>query len=234
MLLGYVSSKKPTAPSGGWSDLWKQEDYWAMWLGLTIVVLAIAFWSLGNDFLNRIVLKVPNYSDYRTAVAYISSHKSALFTLYLFFLGLFTIAVKALTGYGTPNSVLRKNRDCINGSETKEQLLKYSYPGNVRELFHLIERGRILAVDGKIAPKDIWGDSEEIQQTPSSFDSDEEFFNLFRNNQYPTLEEVEKHYIAAALKRSKGNKTQTASLLGISVRNLYRKLQSYESEPSNH
>ncbi len=98
MLLGYVSAKKPTAPSGGWSDLWKQEDYWAMWLGLTIVVLAIAFWSLGNNFLNRIVLKVPNYSDYRTAVAYISSHKSALFTLYLFFLGLFSIAVKALTG----------------------------------------------------------------------------------------------------------------------------------------
>lgn len=118
--------------------------------------------------------------------------------------------------------------------ETKEQLLNYSFPGNVRELFHLIERGRILATDGKIASKDIWGDSEQIVQTSSSLDSGEEFFNLFRNNHYPTLEEVEKHYIAAALKRAKGNKTQTAGLLGISVRNLYRKLQSYESEPSNH
>ena len=97
--LGYLSvAKKSTAPSGGWSDLWKQEDYWAMWLGLTIVLLAIVFWSIGNNFMNWIVLKIPNYSDYRTAISYISSHKSALLALYLFFLILYSIAVKVLTG----------------------------------------------------------------------------------------------------------------------------------------
>lgn len=97
--MGYVSTaKKSTTPSGGWSDLWKQEDYWAMWLGLTIVLLAIVFWSTGNNFMNRIVLEIPNYSDYSTAVSYIGSHKNTLLTLYLFFLSLFSIAVKALTG----------------------------------------------------------------------------------------------------------------------------------------
>jgi len=97
--LGYVSTaKKSTAPSGGWSDLWKQEDYWATWLGLTIVLLAIVFWSRGNNFMNWIVLKTPIYSDYRTAMSYVSSHTSALFALYFFFLVLFSIAVKALTG----------------------------------------------------------------------------------------------------------------------------------------
>jgi uncharacterized integral membrane protein (TIGR00698 family) len=97
--MGYVSTaKKPTAPSGGWSDLWKQEDYWAMWLGLAIVLSAIAFWSLGNNSMNWIVLKTPNFSDYRTAISYLNSHKSALLALYLFFLILFSIAIKALSG----------------------------------------------------------------------------------------------------------------------------------------
>ncbi|WP_407313976.1 YeiH family protein [Desulfosporosinus sp. SB140] len=97
--MGYISAeKKSTGPSGGWTDLWKQEDYWAMWLGLAIVLLAILFWSIGNNFMSWIVLKIPNYSDYRTALSYIISHKSALLALYLFFLVLFSIAVKALTG----------------------------------------------------------------------------------------------------------------------------------------
>ena len=97
--MGYLSTaKKSTAPSGGWSDLWKQEDYWAMWLGLTIVLLAIVFWSIGNNFMNWIVLKVPNYSDYRTAINYISGHKNALLALFLFLLSLFSIAIKILTG----------------------------------------------------------------------------------------------------------------------------------------
>ncbi|MCO5385111.1 putative sulfate exporter family transporter [Desulfosporosinus sp.] len=97
--MGYVSSaKKSTTPSGGWSDLWKQEDYWAVWLGLTIVVLAIVFWSNGINFMNWIVLKIPSYSYYSTAISYVSSHMTTLLTLYLFFLILFSIAVKALTG----------------------------------------------------------------------------------------------------------------------------------------
>ncbi|WP_407313984.1 sigma-54-dependent transcriptional regulator [Desulfosporosinus sp. SB140] len=111
--------------------------------------------------------------------------------------------------------------------ETMEKLLTYDFPGNVRELFHLIERGLILSIDGKIRPKDIWGKLEQIHKTPPSFDSAEEFFNIFRDNHHPSLEDVEKHYILATLKRVKGNKTQAANLLGISVRNLYRKLQSY-------
>lgn len=97
--MGYVSTeKKSTTPSGGLSDLWKQEDYWAMWLGLTIILLAIVFWIHGNTFMNWIVLKIPNYSDYSAAIGYIYSHKSALLELYLFFLILFSVAVKALTG----------------------------------------------------------------------------------------------------------------------------------------
>lgn len=111
--------------------------------------------------------------------------------------------------------------------ETKERLQTYDYHGNVRELFHLIERGQILSMDGKITPKDIWGESEKFRNISASSDSDQGFFDLFHDNHSPSLEDVEKHYILATLKKVKGNKTQAASLLGISVRNLYRKLQSY-------
>lgn len=95
--MGNVSiPKQSTAPSGGWSDLWKQEDYWAMWLGIAMVLAAIILWNAGNTFMNWIVLKVPSYSDYRMALKYLSRHLSALLALYLFFLILFSIAVKAL------------------------------------------------------------------------------------------------------------------------------------------
>jgi two-component system NtrC family response regulator len=125
--------------------------------------------------------------------------------------------------------VLKKllHHDYILLPETREQLLNYAFPGNVRELFHLIERGQILSIDGRIAPIDIWGKPEQVLKTSHSFDSVEGFFDIFRDNQYPSLEDVEKHYILATLKKVKGNKTQAASSLGISVRNLYRKLQSY-------
>lgn len=97
--MGYVSTgKKTTIPSGKWSNLWKQEDYWAMWLGLVIVLLAVVFSNTGNTFMNWIVVKIPSYSDYRTALGYLSSQRSAFIALFLFLLVLFSMSIKALTG----------------------------------------------------------------------------------------------------------------------------------------
>ncbi|EGW35956.1 sigma-54 dependent transcriptional regulator [Desulfosporosinus sp. OT] len=121
------------------------------------------------------------------------------------------------------------HHDYVLLQETQELLLNYDFPGNVRELFHLIERGQILSTGGRIAPQDIWGKLEQALKASPSLDSDEGFFDLFRDNRYPSLEDVEKHYILATLKKVKGNKTQAANLLGISVRNLYRKIQGYEN-----
>lgn len=112
--------------------------------------------------------------------------------------------------------------------ETREQLLNYDFPGNIRELYHLIERGQILSTGGMITPGDIWPEkSEQTGRAPLSLAPEEGLFNLFRNNHPPTLEELEKQYILVTMKKVKGNKTEAANLLGISVRNLYRKLQNY-------
>lgn len=111
--------------------------------------------------------------------------------------------------------------------ELREQLLKYDFPGNVRELFHLIERGQILSTEGIITPNDIWpNQSEKIIETAPS-DEVSGLFMISSSNQRPSLEELEEYYILDTLEYVKGNKTQAANLLGISVRNLYRKLQSY-------
>ncbi len=113
-------------------------------------------------------------------------------------------------------------------SETREQLLNYNFPGNIRELCHLIERGRILSNGGTIAPKDIWPEkAEQLRKSPLSSDPEEGFFNIFCDNHPPCLEELEKQYILVTMTKVKGNKTEAANILGISVRNLYRKLQNY-------
>lgn len=88
--------KKRTEPSGNWSDLWRQEDYWTVWIGLIIVLSAILLWETGSAFLTFLVFSVPVYSDFDTALGYVRNHMAALFALYLFFMSLFAIAVKAL------------------------------------------------------------------------------------------------------------------------------------------
>ncbi|MCR6546060.1 YeiH family protein [Dehalobacterium formicoaceticum] len=88
--------EKLTVPSGKWSDLWQQEDYWAVWIGLVIVLAAILFRNTGNSFLTLLVFIVPDYSDPAAAISYVQNHMTALFALYLFFMILFAIAVKAM------------------------------------------------------------------------------------------------------------------------------------------
>jgi len=44
---------------------------------------------------------------------------------------------------------------------------------------------------------------------------------------FPTLSELEKQHILAALKRSKGNRTHAAKMLSISIRTLRNKLNEY-------
>ncbi|MEA4902021.1 sigma-54 dependent transcriptional regulator [Desulfitobacterium sp.] len=110
--------------------------------------------------------------------------------------------------------------------KTQELLLTYDFPGNVRELFHLIERGQILSSRGLITPKDIWpNQSEQFIKTATPEAAG--ILKLFQANKQPSLEELEKFYILDTLEQVKGNKAEAAHLLKISVRTMYRKLQSY-------
>lgn len=123
-------------------------------------------------------------------------------------------------------------------TETQKALLAYDFPGNVRELAHLIERGIILSERSLIYPQDLWPERGEGQVNalgamPITKADDENIQLRGEKKQsesleeYPTLAEIEKKHILSTLKKVDGNKAHAARLLGISVRNLYRKIEEY-------
>ncbi|MED1945760.1 MULTISPECIES: sigma-54 dependent transcriptional regulator [Brevibacillus] len=108
-------------------------------------------------------------------------------------------------------------------------LLAYSFPGNVRELAHMIERAVVLAKGVEIEDKDLFPHEQPVLHNPSdrkllsSAETEEEEVFLLKN--------VEREHIKHVLDVLQWNKTKTAEKLGISVRNLYRKIEEYELRP---
>ncbi|NHM32176.1 sigma-54 interaction domain-containing protein [Neobacillus terrae] len=110
------------------------------------------------------------------------------------------------------------------------QLKEYDWPGNVRELENILGRAIIfmgyheVAIDVKYLP--------ELKSRLKNEQAD--FKNtLTGQNQVPLgelLEEYERKIIREKLEQMNGNKTSTARVLGLSVRNLYYKLQKYEMD----
>lgn len=101
-----------------------------------------------------------------------------------------------------------------------EVLMQYDFPGNIRELENIIERGIALTDSDTIdichLPDDMRG--LKIQTIRKS------------DGELPTLEEQEKAYIEWVLSEAAGNKTEAARILGIDRVSLWRKLKRYELE----
>lgn len=98
------------------------------------------------------------------------------------------------------------------------RLIGYDWPGNVRELINVVQR---MAVMSK-------GDRIELPQVPqevrsSQTDDAPEFGSLAGVG----LDKLEKEAIRQTLAMTGGNREQTANLLGIGERTLYRKLKEY-------
>jgi DNA-binding NtrC family response regulator len=92
-----------------------------------------------------------------------------------------------------------------------DAFMGYDWPGNVRELINAIEMATIMSSGKNITIADF------------------PFLTTFnQKEQIRTLAEMEKEHIAHALSLTAGNKTRAAKMLGISLRNLYRKIERYE------
>ena len=122
-----------------------------------------------------------------------------------------------------------KNHKTIRGltREAREILLRYDYPGNVRELENIIERAVVLTRDDVIGSADL----PLTVQEPEMADRDREA------NLTAAVEALERRMIKDALTRSDGVQTRAAELLGMSERGLRYKLEKYgfreeNSEPS--
>jgi DNA-binding NtrC family response regulator len=104
---------------------------------------------------------------------------------------------------------------------------KYPWPGNLRELKHLIERTIVINGGGAISCEDLQLDNYE----PDSTDNENPLqFNTEGNGQsdFPTLSQLEMTHIRQALDICGGNRTRAAKLLGIARSSLVRKLGEIE------
>ena len=96
--------------------------------------------------------------------------------------------------------------------ETLEMLMKYNWPGNMRELRNVIERAMVGARGPRIEINDL-----SFPFHPSSEPTGDE-----------TLEAVEKNHIKNILDRTGGNVAQAAAILKISRLTLYNKIGKYK------
>ena len=94
----------------------------------------------------------------------------------------------------------------------RERLLQHRFPGNVRELDHIVERAVLMTQDRQIRASDLGltnggGESRDLEEM--------------------SLEEVEAFLIKKALARNDGNARKAAEALGLSRSAFYRRLQQY-------
>ena len=108
---------------------------------------------------------------------------------------------------------------------TLERLVAYSWPGNVRELRNVVHSAYILA-DMCIEVDDLPG--EVRAGVPSNRSRQGADRDPMRELVGIPIAEVERRLITATLSHCAGNKVKAAELLGISVKTLYNRLNSYQ------
>ena len=123
-----------------------------------------------------------------------------------------------LAEYFIRNSQLAQKRSVRMSEQAMDVVLRYAWPGNVRELKNVIERSLILCDAGVIRPEHL---PLSVRLEPS-FRATEEDARLV------SLEEVERRYILRVVEECKGHRQKAAAILGISERNLYRKLKDFD------
>lgn len=99
--------------------------------------------------------------------------------------------------------------------EAMKMLARYDFPGNVRELANLIERGVALASDAELSTSQLPESIKElsVHVLPTTADG------------LPTLEAHEEEYIRHVLVLTHGNRSQAADILGIDRVSLWRKIK---------
>jgi DNA-binding NtrC family response regulator len=107
----------------------------------------------------------------------------------------------------------RYRKELVGFDETaRDRLLQHSFPGNVRELDHVIERAVLMTRGTHLKAADLGltsggGESKSLEDM--------------------SLEEVEASLIKKALARNNGNARKAAEALGLSRSAFYRRLQQY-------
>jgi DNA-binding NtrC family response regulator len=107
--------------------------------------------------------------------------------------------------------------------ETLARMRRHDWPGNVRELLHAIEAAMIVCGGDEVLPEHL-----PAALRNSTADGHHGPAGARDDGPLPTLQEMERAHIDRALRTTGGHRGHAAKLLGISERNLYRKLREYE------
>lgn len=114
-------------------------------------------------------------------------------------------------------------RDVRITQEALQKVMRYPFPGNVRELENLIEGALALTTDAVVDPGDlilpedglIGGGEREL------------------SGDLPTLNELESRYIARVLEFARGNISKAARILGVDRKTLYRRRDDLPPKGTN-
>jgi two-component system response regulator HydG len=114
--------------------------------------------------------------------------------------------------------------------EALDALRNYHFPGNVRELENALTRAVALATNGPITLDCLPPHIAEIdqKQTPSTEDPLRSLAS-----DWPSLDELQRRYLALTLEKNHGNRQHTAELLGITRRTIQRLIARYNLNALN-
>ena len=115
----------------------------------------------------------------------------------------------------------RGNHKKIDGvsREARDLLIRYQYPGNVRELENIVERAVVISRDAVISRGDL-----PFQDASCEPEADPEAPGGTLNQ---ALAALERHMLQDALEQARFNQSQAARLLGLNERMLRYKLKKY-------
>jgi two-component system response regulator AtoC len=108
--------------------------------------------------------------------------------------------------------------------EALELLVRYNWPGNIRELENAVVRAMGLS-DGTVRIKDL---PQRVRQ--QSGRSSEEFTGEPEVEDWVPLSEIEGRYVARVLEHTRGNKQAAARVLGVDRKTLDRMIKRHHIE----
>jgi uncharacterized membrane protein YadS len=93
-----ISAHNDRSPAvAKWQELWRKEDWWAIWIGLSVVVTGCMLFSIGGN-LRWLAVLPPRWSDFSQVATDLAVNWPRYLAQFAFWLGAFSIALKAL-GY---------------------------------------------------------------------------------------------------------------------------------------
>src|SRR5215207_52588 len=124
--------------------------------------------------------------------------------------------VELLADYFLSQLNERQGTGKVFTEDSMERLKTHTWPGNVRELKNVVHRAFIMAdqeITPRSLPREVGGDSGSLRSLHFQVGT--------------SIEEVERRLIMATLEAYGGNKRKTADILGVSLKTLYNRLNSY-------